>query len=129
MTEMREIMQLSDLKTGMIVTTRDGSEYRVLRNIECGYEYARDPLGVMVSVTPTSKAWERLSVYKSTECHYNHQLDIVKVEATNHPYGFFDLEYERNKRVLLWQEEPEIKEVTMSEVEEKFGCKVKIVGG
>ena len=56
-------------------------------------------------------------------------LDIVKVEVPYHPYDFLNLGHERDKRKLLWQEEPEIKEVTMSEVEEKFGCKVKIVGG
>lgn len=124
-------MQLSDLKTGMIVTTRDGREWCVLKDFECTYEGAKEKNAILCYSNMGGRSWTSLSNHSEMKNNgfMGDSLDIVKVEVPYHPHGFLDLEYERDKRKLLWQEEPEIKEVTMSEVEEKFGCKVKIVGG
>ena len=124
-------MQISDLKTGMIVTTRDGREWCVLRDFECTYEGAKVKNAILCYSNTYDKSWTSLSSYSKMKNNgfMGDSLDIVKVEVPYHPYGFLNLEHEKDKRKLLWQEEPEIKEVTMSEVEEKFGCKVKIVGG
>lgn len=50
-------------------------------------------------------------------------FDIMKVYRR---ISVFSKKDNENSLELLW-ERPEIKEVTMSEVEEKFGCKVKII--
>jgi hypothetical protein len=70
--------------------------------------------------------------------NYNEELKYCNVnEYPNNPY---DKEWDiirvyarvgclpvtTNRLNKIW-ERPEIKEVTMSEVEEKFGCKVKII--
>lgn len=126
-------MQLSDLKTGMIVTWRNGVECTVV--IDCK---TQSNIGTRFFVNAKNKQWmpfgyygEDMKIIRELDDFEDgdNEFDIVKVEMSDHIYGFLDLDYERDKRKLLWQEELEIKEVTMSEVEEKFGCKVKIVGG
>lgn len=42
------------------------------------------------------------------------------------PLSLTNLSESLRTRRLLWERELEAKEVTMAEVEEKFGCKVKI---
>ena len=116
-------MKLSDLKTGMIVTLRNGEEYVVFRNFA-------DLFSQATSIICNGKKWNNLCYY-SDDLKCNSALlgtgqDIVKVEIPYHPYSFFNLEHEREKRKLLWKEEA-VKEVTMAEIEEKFGCKVKII--
>lgn len=124
-------MQISDLKTGMIVTTRDGREWCVLKDFECTYEGTKEKNAILCYSNTYDKSWISLSSYSEmkNKGFMGDSLDIVKVEIPYHPYGFFNLGYEKDRRKLLWKEEPEIKEITISEVEEKFGCKVKIVGG
>ena len=124
-------MKLSDLKTGMIVTTRDGGVWCVFRDFEWTYEGAKEKDAILCYSNTHDKSWTSLSSYSEMKNNgfMGDSFDIVKVEVPYHPYGFLNLEHEKDKRKLLWKEEPEIKEMTMSEVEEKFGCKVKIVGG
>lgn len=52
-------------------------------------------------------------------------IDIVQV------FDHLDFSSVLDNSVLIWdrQREEEIKEVTMAEVEKKFGCKIKIVNG
>ena len=90
----------------------------------------------MVKVNGDEKSWSKLIYYNEDLTYNNNDMyvsnifakenEIVKVEIPYHPYAFMDLNYERYMRKLLWKRE-EIKEVTMAEVEEKFGCKVKII--
>ena len=123
-------MKLSDLKTGMIVTWRNGVECVVMIDYESQSDIERK-----IFVNAKDKHWlpfkyygEDMKMMRDYEDFYfdDEEFDIVKVEVATHPYGFLDLEYERSSRKLLWKEES-IKEVTMAEIEEKFGCKVKIV--
>lgn len=55
------------------------------------------------------------------------ELDIMRVcKKPPFPFDF----YNERSSLLLWDwERKEAKEVTMAEVEEKFGCKVKIIKG
>ena len=124
-------MKLSDLKTGMIVTWRNGVECVVMIDCECNTSI----FGSALVVNAVGCHWMPLSDYGEDmkiksgyedELDDASELDIVKVEVPCHPYSFFNLEYEKEKRKLLWKEET-VKELTMAEIEEKFGCKVKIV--
>ena len=115
-------MKLSDLKTGMIVTLRNGSEYVVFRNSANLYGF--DSSDILVNAEKCS--WHKLSKYTDyLHCCSETEWDIVKVEIPYHPFCNMNIDYERDKRKLLWEES--VKEVTMAEIEEKFGCKVKIV--
>ena len=74
--------------------------------------YGRDFIGVNYNddLTMSSGAnWDIIKVYK--------EVNNLCCFCNDGAYGALD---------LLWERKP-IKEVTMSEVEEKFGCRVKII--
>ena len=109
-------MKLDDLKTGMIVKTREGKYGIVMRDfIDEG-----DILAGLSRNNKISETWTHLSNYNQdmTNSRFPH-IDIMSV-YTSYPYSA------DTPKKLLW-ERKEYKEVTMSEIEEKFGCKVKIV--
>ena len=110
-------MTLNDLKTGMIVKTREGKYNIVMRDfIDCG-----DILAGLSCDNKISETWTSLSNYNQdmTNSRFPH-IDIMSV------YASYTYSADTPKR-LIW-ERNEYKEVTMKEIEEKFGCKVKIVG-
>ena len=109
-------MKLDDLKTGMIVETRNGSSHIVMRDfIDDG-----DVLAGLSFSDKISNTWTSLSNYNEdmTNSRFPH-LDIMNVYASS--------VYSADTQTRLLWERKEYKEVTMKEIEEKFGCKVKIV--
>ena len=110
-------MTLNDLKTGMIVTTRNGNSYIVMRDfIDAG-----DVLAGLSCSNIISGTWISLSSYNKDMTHHTLPfIDIVNVYASS--------VYSADTPTKLLWERKEYKEVTMKEIEEKFGCKVKIVG-
>ena len=107
---------LDDLKTGMIVKTKDGNSHIVMRDfIDEG-----DILAGLSHNNVISNTWISFSRYNKDMTHSAlPNLDIMSV------YASYTYSADTPKR-LLW-ERKEYKEVTMSEIEEMFGCKVKIV--
>ena len=98
----------SDLKNGMIVELRNGNRYMVVGTDLLGLNgymglcsYNKDLL--KYDSTSTDPDWDIVKVYKNI-----YHLDLKKANC------------------IVWERE-EVKEVTMAEVEEKFGCRVKIV--
>lgn len=99
----------SDLKSNMVVRLRDGRVGVIFGNY---------------IITASSIIY--IYIY-----HYNDDLtmscskgiDIVQV------FDHLDFSSVLDDSVLIWdrQREEEIKEVTMAEVEAKFGCRVKII--
>lgn len=110
-------MTLNDLKTGMIVKIRNGEYHIIMRDfIDAG-----DVLAGLSCNNKILGTWTSLSNYNQDMTHSGvPYLDIVSVYAS-YPYSA------DTPTRLLW-ERNEYKEVTMKEIEEKFGCKVKIVG-
>ena len=109
-------MTLNDLKTGMIVTTRNGDSHIVMRDFgKVGDILAglSDSDNILNSYIELSNYEQYLKHKKSPGC------DIMSVYSS-YPQGI-DI-----ARSLLWKRE-EYREVTMREIEEKFGCKIKIV--
>ena len=104
----------ADLKDGMIVEYRNGRMRLVFgkKLYDTFYIIANELIN-----------------YDETLCARFSSLgkayDIVRVYDKSNWYSGF----ENIQSKLLWErkEESEVKEVTMAEVEEKFGCKVKIV--
>lgn len=99
-------MKKSDLKNRMVVECRNGNKYMVIDD-------------KLISTT----GFMRLSDYKTDlslkdiSCN---ELDIMKVYKE---IDIFDFDIAYN---IIW-ERIEVKEVTMADVEKKFGCKIKIV--
>ena len=109
-------MTLNDLKTGMIVKTRNDNSYIVMRD----FVDAGDILAGLSDSDNITNSFNELSDYEQDLKHNQLPgLDIMSV-YTSYLYGI-----DTHKK-LLWQRE-EYKEVTMREIEEMFGCKVKIV--
>ena len=125
------MMTKADLKTGMIVTTKDGDKYMVFLNAVANSTKETD---ILVNLR-FKGCWNRLCYYNEdltygnnlacndrTDFEWHRKHDIVKVSLPD-SYARFIHDIEEK---VIWQRE-EVKEVTMAEVEEKFGCKVKIV--
>lgn len=109
-------MTLNDLKTGMIVKIREGSSYIIMRDfIDEG-----DILAGLSCNNVISNTWTSLSNYNQDMTHSElPNLDIVSVYASP--------EYSVDTPTKLLWERKEYKEVTIQEIQEKFGCKVKII--
>ena len=127
-------MKKSDLKTGMIVETRNGQEYVVFLDI-CKPQYILKNYSEKcrsVLVNSKDREWINFDNYNEDMCldDNNDSFDIMKVYIPNHPYSFMDTSHEKELRKLIWNREQtkSEKEFTMKELENHFGCKVKIVG-
>ena len=110
-------MTLNDLKTGMVVKIRNGEYHIIMRDFI-------DDGDILAGLSCNNKilgTWTSLSNYNQDMTHSGvPYLDIVSVYAS-YPYSA------DTPTRLIW-ERNEYQEVTMKEIEEKFGCKVKIVG-
>lgn len=110
-------MTLNDLKTGMIVKIRNGNSYIVMRDF---IDYG-DILAGLSCNNVISNTWTSLLSYNQDMTHSSiPNIDIMSVYASS--------AYSADTTTRLLWERNEYKEVTMKEIEEKFGCKVKIVG-
>lgn len=109
-------MTLNDLKTGMIVKTRNDNSYIVMKDfVDVG-----DILAGISDNENITSSYTELSNYEQDLKHNQLPgLDIMSV-YTSYLYGI-DI-----PKKLLWKRE-EYREVTMKELEEIFECKVKIV--
>lgn len=113
-------MKLDDLQTGMVVVLRNEEPYIVSRN--CAFHS-----DVLAGYKNFWELW-------NTQIDFNRYNEDMTFKGKN--MELFDIMriYEESrdsipfsKGKLLWQRE-EYKEVTIQEIEEKYGCKVKIVG-
>ena len=109
-------MTLDDLKTGMVVTLRNGASNIVMRDF-----INEGDLLVNMSENKVI-GWLYLNDY-TTDMKYKDvdAFDVMQVYRAR----FYCIS---SKEALLWERKDDYKEVTMQEIEEKFGCKVKIVG-
>lgn len=112
------------LKTGMIITTRNGLEYVVF--IDTVFQFDNKDKDIIVNVE--KKIWNKLSNY-TDDLRYitgDRSLDIVKIEIPYYPYCFMDIYIYKKDRVVLWEREETI-EMTMEDLKKHFGCKVVII--
>lgn len=128
-------MTKSDLRTGMIVKLREGTEFVVFKNAvvnlcEIIFEPQED-----IIVNSNIGQWHYLSSYNSNltfvansydDCDCA-RFDIMEIYMSKDPLSLMNLSIRRNEWKLLWKREDSVKEITMKDIEEKFGCKVKIV--
>lgn len=110
-------MTLNDLETGMIVTLRDGSSHIVMRDF-MGQKGILTGVGGMSELL-SGGSIDLINYNQNMEHNVSYHCDIMEVYET---YGCaIDV-----KQELLWKRD-EYKEVTMSDIEKKFRCKVKII--
>jgi hypothetical protein len=118
-------MTKSDLKTGMRVTNRAGTKFLVLKDFKHEYDISSN---VLVGLGYCG--WWNLKSFKEDLTGEYSNDDIMKVEI---PYHCYDVTGVSDKSVdptfgyhVLWERDNP-KEVTIKDIEDKFGCKVKIV--
>lgn len=117
-------MKKSDLRTGHIVTTRNGSEYVVYQGVEIRGTIE----GKVLVGKKENKSWEPLDNYKEDLTHcFISDFDIVKVEEAYSVFVLQDIDYMRDNRKTIWKREKEPKEMTVAEIENLLGYPVKIV--
>lgn len=98
----------SDLKDGMVVEYKYGQKRLVAGSILIG-----------------TYGYNELYYYNEDLCTDTDETTIYKVYDTVSSLKDFD----KKELKLLWERKPKvIKEVTIEDIEKKFGCKVKIVG-
>ena len=103
-----KIMNKSDLKTGMLVETRDGEIMRVLKNTSAG--------DVMVALYGS---WTDLNSFGDDFKHKQvSSVDIMKVFSTI--YANMLSSYTTSDYKLLWERKENI-EMTVAEIEKKLG--------
>ena len=99
----------SDLKNRMVVECRNGLRYIVVDEYLLGKSGYNELEDFTADLRCEKNAeFDIAKVYEKTKCLLNLEKDSP-----------FEMD-------IIWQR-PEVKEITMAEVEEKFGCKVKIV--
>ena len=118
-------MTKSDLKTGYIVTLRDGGKAVVVKNMtfkECEKD---------VLIFQRECQWECLNVWNEDLKHHTiHDYDIVLVEKGGTPYNLFDIDYEHSKRTVIWGEVESVSnEEYRKEIAEIIGNYSKNVNG
>ena len=109
----------SDLRTGMKVTTMEGVEYIVLLNVKHEYSDAKD---IMVGVTDIDN-WLRLDSYNNNLTFKDRamkELDIIDIKV---PYHLANLI--ADTKSLEWGFQK--KEMTQAEIENILGYKIKII--
>lgn len=141
-------MTKKDIERGDLVLLRDGRICVVMQDADDPnkgltlYGKTNSPIGFL-DLSPKIK----IALGKVVHLYdYNDDLtisdnykdyDVMAIRKTSNydlkysvPFIFDNLFYSKEYSILFWdlkREEVEVKEVTMAEVEEKFGCKVKIV--
>lgn len=117
-------MTLNDLKTGMIVTWRNGEKATVLRDTIFFKSLLMTNRDLLVPCSGNS--WTTLTNYNDEfKNKFIPSYDIVKVEVPTHPFYCFDYERKDFHSEVVW-EESAVK-MTVAEIENKLGYKIEIV--
>ena len=123
-------MKKSELKTGMLVTLRNGCKGMVFRNIHTEYttntNKAKD---VIVSMCEDGQlSWENLDSYNDIllvrDDEFN-WMDVVKVETVYHPYDLVKLFENKNIRSTIFNRDK--RKMTVKEIESILGYEIEVV--
>ena len=121
-------MTKADLRTGMIVTLRNGGEYMVYRNyVTTWTNKYRFGVDCIVN-TMREGSWQDLSndftddLTSKIDCKW----DIIKVEEAPHPFAFISPDYERNERMVLWKRDT-VRKYTFKQLKEILGHDFELV--
>lgn len=118
-------MTKSELKTGMIVTQRNGDKKTVY--LSCCSDWDAEPRDVILR-GGYYRSWDGLEHYREDLTHKSFKdFDIVKVELVEHPYDLAKPTDEANVVKTLWTRPEDTKKMTVAEIEAILGYKVEVV--
>lgn len=127
-------MTKSELKTGMVVTIVNGSQYVVYRNIACHY---KDMAGKGVTDVLVGRlSWMSLDSFnEDLTCPTNKSSNIVEVAEIMHPIDLIDFNQHLDKTHTIWRLEEnkhrqhkEKKQYTYAQLREILGEEFEVVG-
>ena len=115
-------MTKSELKTGMIVTQRNGYKFMVFEN--ASIFGTTDDNKIIVEIN--GNVWSNLrdSYHEDMTSNYDSKFDIMKVEKCE---CITDLLNPKRKTVLLWQRS-EKKRYTYAQLKEILGEEFEVIG-
>ena len=114
-------MTKSELGTGMVVTLRNGMRMKVMLHVRICKDHTED---FIVEEKGTARCLRDYSEDLLT-IDGNEELDIMKVEDFWYFRDAFSFDSSTLK--LEWTRHEPVKEMTLSEIEEALGHKVKII--
>lgn len=119
-------MTKSELKTGMIVTRRDGKKLTVYKDCVCAFE---NEIHKNVLVDASRACWHPLDYFSEDLRNLKgySEFDIVKVEIVHHPYDFNEYPNKAKVDYVAWERSEPAKKMTVAEIEAILGYKVEIV--
>lgn len=119
-------MTKSELKTGMIVTRRDGKKLTVYRNCACCFDHS---IHNDVFVDASDETWHPMEYYSEDLVNIKgySEYDIVKVELVWHPYDYNKYPFDAERVKVLWERTYPKKKMTVAEIESILGYKVEII--
>lgn len=123
-------MTKSELRTGMVVTFRDGRKCMVYRDCDYDSSYGNGKIKSMTTLVTAEGTWSSLDSgnYQDNLKIYDNRKDdrdIMKVEVVHHPRMMWQ-EYDPNNFTTIW-ERNEPKQMTVAEIEAILGYKIEIV--
>lgn len=120
-------MTKADLRTGMIVTLRNGDEYMVYRDYAATWTENGSYSSDCLVLTTGETGWRDLNNFANDLTSKSaHKSDIVKVEKVTHPLAFICPNYEKAERKVLWcRNEP--RKYTHKQIEDILGHKFELV--
>lgn len=125
-------MTKNELRTGMIITCRNGYEYMVIADIKCGNNANSKDGETFAIGNDGSSNWANLSedFTNDLKCKVNSEFDIMSVKYCQYPreiYQFLtDEDVEDINYRPLWTRE-EKKKYTYSQLKELLGEEFEIV--
>lgn len=112
-------MKKTDLRTGMRVTIRDGSQFIVLLDVPI------KTTGQYVDILRNKSGFLNLEDYDDNLWDCNHRkYDIIRVEVPQCKADIFRFNAEYD---VVW--ERPFRELTLHEIEKELGCSIQIIGG
>lgn len=123
-------MKKSELKTGMLVTLRNGDVGMVFRDIHTAYTISTNKAKDIIICTKKDGefSWENLDVYNDDMLARDDEfnwLDIVKVETIYHPFDIAKTLEEKQIVCPIFTREK--RKMTVEEIENILGYEIEIV--
>ena len=112
-------MTKSELKTGMIVTTRNGVKYMVFKDAAIGSSH--NSINVLVDLN--ERLWDNFGSYnEDMTCYHSTKFDIMKVETCQRTADLL-----HDKCLTTIWERKEKKRYTYAQLKEILGTEFEIV--
>lgn len=113
-----EEIKMPEIEPGYVIEDTSGKLFLVVSQ-RLAYEFTRTVNGDLRLDVLTDNRWTHSDkIVRIYGCEGRGWLTVSDLK---------DIAYDHNDRYVLWQRPDPIKEMTMSDLEKHFGCKVKIV--